>query len=231
MLQNYHGYPYGSIPLNARQQMMRARNLKAAATREANRKAKQDAFLAIADNAQFIESLKDASAGQYSGFLADLRDKFNHYGDLSPKQIVAAKNAMTQRAQRDAERAAETERLAAVSNYVGTVGERTEFVLRLDRKFTFMTGFGECTGHIMSDENDNVFVYFGQPLHGEIYSFDIGDRALIKATIKRHDQRDGVKQTVVNRPKVLDIYPGGERETNDDPSADIQAAEAINHVN
>lgn len=44
---------------------------------------------------------------------------------------------------------------------------------------------------------DNIVVYFGNPV-GEK-----GDKVKFKATVKEHNVRDGVKQTIVQRPKFL----------------------------
>ena len=46
---------------------------------------------------------------------------------------------------------------------------------------------------------DNIVVYFGNPV-GEK-----GDKVKFKATVKEHNERDGVKQTIVQRPKFLEV--------------------------
>ena len=49
------------------------------------------------------------------------------------------------------------------------------------------------------DAQGNVFVYWGNKLGNK------GDVISLKATIKSHDVYKGVKQTIINRPKVIEI--------------------------
>ena len=87
---------------------------------------------------------------------------------------------------------------ALVSKHIGTVGEKIEFKATL----TFVKGFGGYYGitfiHVMKDEAGNVIVYKG--------SKKLGDKEAIlniKAKIKDHTEREGVKQTLIERPKVV----------------------------
>lgn len=50
--------------------------------------------------------------------------------------------------------------------------------------------------HIMNDEAGNVIVYKGNRIAEK------GQRVTMKATVKSHGEREGVKQTIVSRPKV-----------------------------
>ncbi len=50
--------------------------------------------------------------------------------------------------------------------------------------------------NIMKDAAGNVIVGKGTKRYGEK-----GDTIKVKATVVKHDVRDGVKQTVINRPK------------------------------
>ena len=54
-------------------------------------------------------------------------------------------------------------------------------------------------GEDESDDDGNAVVYKG--------SSDLkfyADKVTVKATIKAHDTRDGVKQTIISRPKIID---------------------------
>jgi hypothetical protein len=80
------------------------------------------------------------------------------------------------------------------SQYVGEVGARMILRLRVNRIHTFYTEFGTTNLHVMSDESDNVFVWKASsaPLkEGETY--------LLKGTVKAHNERNGVKQTMLSR--------------------------------
>ena len=56
---------------------------------------------------------------------------------------------------------------------------------------------------VTEDSDGNVVVYKGS---GHLYNADgqgatKGDKVAVKATIKEHGERDGVKQTIIARPK------------------------------
>ena len=86
---------------------------------------------------------------------------------------------------------------AAVSQHVGKVGERIE----IDAKIVFAKGFDGYYGttwfNTMTDPAGNVFHYRGNRLGQK------GDAIKIKATVKAHDEYDGTKQTVIERPKEI----------------------------
>lgn len=101
-------------------------------------------------------------------------------------------------AKRDAARAAQRE-IDLVSQHVGTVGERIEFAATIAYVFTkeataYSAGY---TINKLRDAAGNLYVYFGKPLGA------VGDAIKVRATIKRHDERDGIKTTAINRPKLI----------------------------
>ena len=53
--------------------------------------------------------------------------------------------------------------------------------------------------HICEDEHKNVVIY-----KGKSYDFPLkGETATMTAVVKEHGVRDGVKQTVIQRPKKV----------------------------
>ena len=91
-----------------------------------------------------------------------------------------------------AQRAAEN----ASSNYVGTVGERLTLALTCRWVRTFETQFGDMTVHGLADQAGNIVIYKGRCIASK------GDALTLTATVKAHEERDGAKQTIINRPKV-----------------------------
>ena len=84
---------------------------------------------------------------------------------------------------------------ADMSGWIGTVGERRVFTLTV-RMVVQMEGiYGTSYLHVMHDADGNVVVYKGTNQLG-----DKGDTVTVKATVKEHDMRDGVKQTKISRP-------------------------------
>ena len=94
------------------------------------------------------------------------------------------------------------ERRLSPSNFVGEVGDKTVFDLTLKFKADFQNYFygRPVTSWLnnLVDAQGNVFVYWGKCLGNK------GDNIKMKATIKEHKVYKGIKQTVVNRPKILE---------------------------
>jgi hypothetical protein len=63
-----------------------------------------------------------------------------------------------------------------------------------DNRYTSINN--EYTFTLLKDKEDNVFVYFGK------FLCEKGREILVKATVKRHQERDGVKQTAISRPAL-----------------------------
>lgn len=84
------------------------------------------------------------------------------------------------------------------SEWVGTVGERIEVTLHIDRVMTFSGKFGASNIILMSDENGNKYKWSTQK------SYEEGKDVTFKATIKEHAEytdKVGIttKQTVLTR--------------------------------
>ena len=131
-------------------------------------------------------------AAHGSDFYHAMQDNIMTYGGLTEKQNEAVL-AMIARAEAKvagyaAKRAAE----AAKSNWIGTVGERRMFVLSVRHVITMEGVYGTSYLHIMEDADGNVVIYKGTKRYDGIIS--------VKATVKEHGERDGVKQTKIARP-------------------------------
>jgi hypothetical protein len=116
------------------------------------------------------------------------------YGDLSEKQVGFISKLLAKVPTRDAEKAA---RLAANagSQHVGTVAKREVFTLDIEWVKGFESAFGTLYIHGMKDAAGNIVIYKGATALGER-----GQQITVKATVKEHGEREGVKQTVISRP-------------------------------
>lgn len=85
------------------------------------------------------------------------------------------------------------------SNYVGTVGERSDFALTFVREARFENEWGIVSVCTFTDKNGNVFVWKTQG----IVDFKPERAYTLKGTIKEHKEYRGVKQTVITRCKVV----------------------------
>jgi hypothetical protein len=121
------------------------------------------------------------------------------FGGLTEKQGLAVRNILAKNAERKAQYRAE----ALTKIHVGTVGERRDFDLTVRFVTYFETQWGTTWVFVMEDVEGNVVVYKGSSwLYNEQKNkADKGDKITLKATVKEHGERDGVKQTIIARPK------------------------------
>jgi hypothetical protein len=103
---------------------------------------------------------------------------------------ASAINAYRRDLQRKVERAAAVE-----SQHFGTVGKRETFTLTLSRVVTNDGIYGTTYIHMFIDDAGNRAVWFAS----KDPEFEIGVPLKVKATVKSHGERDGVKQTVLTR--------------------------------
>lgn len=92
------------------------------------------------------------------------------------------------------------QQMASTSEYVGEIGKRDVFSVKEFKLITsFPTDYGTTFLYQFIDNNDNVLVWFASsPMMDKEYK-DITEVKKIKATVKNHSERDGVKQTIINR--------------------------------
>jgi hypothetical protein len=129
------------------------------------------------------------------GILREMVGKLVRYGSLSEKQVAFARTLLERiegRAALAAQRAAEN----AASAFVGAVGDRLDLTLTCQWVRSFDTQFGTMTVHGFKDAAGNIVIYKGQSIA------DKGETLTLKATVKAHEEREGIKQTIINRPKA-----------------------------
>lgn len=168
--------------LNARQDAKLA--AKAAADR-----AKEEAALAAFDAAYPEIVAKLAQIPAPSAFVADVVAKGRKHGILSDRQVEALHKALDREIARKDQNAA--------SQYVGTIGERIEFTATI----TFVTGFEGSFGYVhvtgLRDDAGNLYIQKGKFLGSK------GETLRVKATVKAHELRDDVAQTIITRPSII----------------------------
>lgn len=109
---------------------------------------------------------------------------------------------LVQKLKDDAEQALKAERGDRVSEYIGTIGERRDFVCKMVGHFTYESHYsyyGE-TNHIykFEDENGDIVVW-----NTSSWLEDDKPEYRFKATVKEHSEYRGEKQTVIARPKFF----------------------------
>lgn len=121
--------------------------------------------------------------------------KIKHIGKLAYMPI-SYKKALEQK-QKEIEQSARKE-AEKTSVYVGTVGEKVTFTAE---KAALLTSYPTEYGYAYVYKfisNGNIFVWFSsRSVEG------IQDGCTIKGTVKSHSERDGVKQSILTRCKVI----------------------------
>lgn len=120
-------------------------------------------------------------------FLKDLASKLRSHWTLSEKQMDAAARIVEQ----NAERAAQD----GTSAHVGEIKERIEFEASVEFTKEIDGFYGITTIIKLRDLDGNVFTWFASGWH----DVKRGDRVSIKGTVKKHDEYQGVKQTILTR--------------------------------
>ena len=138
--------------------------------------------------------------GDYGNFLwRECERGFGHWGAPSQRITQLLREALAKAegyaVERDARRAEQKAHDSATSRHVGSVGERRDFSLTVKNVLTFASEFGNLYVNICHDADGNVIVYKGSK------GWDRG-AITVKATIKAHEMRDGVAQTLIARPKA-----------------------------
>lgn len=135
-------------------------------------------------------------------FYNKMQKSLCEWGGLTEGQIKAVLDMIVRGEKRAAERAKAREeaRLADAdkSGWLGQIGERRDFSLTIRTMIEMDGQYGCSYLHVCNDADGNVVVYKGTNKFG-----DRGDAFSVKATVKDHDIRDGVKQTKIARPKLL----------------------------
>ena len=131
-----------------------------------------------------------------------MRGTIQEWGGLTDGQHAAVAKSYAKAQERLAGREEVRAAQKAVdegTSHVGNVGERRDFDLTAERVHSFDGQFGTTYITIFRDADNNVIVYKGS------VEFQRGDKVRGKATVKAHDRRDGVPQTVIARPKFEEV--------------------------
>lgn len=128
--------------------------------------------------------------------IRDIVNKLVQYGMISDKQMAFLGNLIAKIPAREA-RKAEIIAENAASQHIGTVGKREVFTLTLNWVKTYDGGgcFAPYHIHGFKDAAGNIVIYKGSKCLGEK-----GATLKLKATVKAHGERDGIKQTIISRP-------------------------------
>ncbi len=137
--------------------------------------------------------------GYEDGFMGSMAHAYDTFGKLTPKQCEAILKGIDARAARKAEWADKKAVIDAKREHIGTVGEKLTITLKVVHIVELETAFGINYIYICEDENQNTIIYKGK----SVAMPNKGETVTVIATIKEHGVRDGVKQTIIQRPKKV----------------------------
>ena len=138
---------------------------------------------------------------------AKRRAKAAKYAEEHAEEIAAAK---AEQERREAEIAAQVAAEKALSeeierkargHYFGTVGQKFETEVTYVGRFFFDSVYGGCTCHKFDTDAGAHLFWMTSGCLGVVV--DEGERITIRATVKKHNERNGVEQTMLTRVKVI----------------------------
>lgn len=145
--------------------------------------------------------------GYVEGFMGSMASAFDKYGKLTPNQSAAVLKGIDARAARKAEWADKQAVLNASRKFLGEIGKKLEVELTVKKvikiegaSFSYYDS-GISYLFIMEDADSNVVVYKGRS--GVFMELEEGATIRLQATVKDHGVRNDVKQTIIQRPKII----------------------------
>ena len=148
------------------------------------------------------EDGRDYDNGRVSykeGFMGSMASALDNFGKLTPKQSEAVLKGIDARAAKKAEWASQRAALNANRVHVGTVGQKVTLTITVVHLVVLEGMYGTNYIFICEDADQNTIIYKGKSdcMPGK------GHTVTVTATVKEHGVRDGVKQTVIQRPKKV----------------------------
>lgn len=137
-------------------------------------------------------------------FYAKMKDALYEWGGLSDGQTEAVRKGLQQALDRVEGRDAATNARRETdlrSVYVGVEGKRGEFEAVVEFSVSYDTQFGVNYVVGLRDDGGNVLIIKGSRSLGVVK----GQKIKFAAFVKAHSERDGVKQTILNRVKIKQV--------------------------
>ena len=152
-------------------------------------------WIATDDRAQEIIDFLVSYSSKDEGFFPAVKGGIEKYG----KPTDNMRNAMVKVLDKRAAQAAEWATRDGKCEFVGAVGERQAFAVTVKHIVDLEGIYGTSHLHICRDADDNVIIYKGTQYWGK------GAQVTFMAKVKEHGVRDGVKQTIIQRPTKVKV--------------------------
>ena len=152
-------------------------------------------WIASDDRAQEIIDFLDDYSPEGEGFFSAVKKGIQSFGQPTPNMRNAIVKTLDKRAAQKAEWAERDSKC----EFVGTVGERQAFSLKVIIIVELESMYGSSYLHVCRDDNQNIIIYKGSQYWGS------GAEVTCTAKVKDHDVREGVKQTIIQRPTKVKV--------------------------
>lgn len=129
------------------------------------------------------------------GFWADMFASLQGYGRLTERQSLAVLAIIEKNKEKNEARLVSDRE---TSNHVGTVGERNQFTCTVQFVTSYQTAYGPSYVYGLKDTEGNVII---AKVSKPMANWERGLTLSFSAYVKGHGERDGVKQTIINRIK------------------------------
>lgn len=140
------------------------------------------------------------------GFIGSLAQAYDSFGKLTEGQVNAVRKCIAQREKRRAEWADKQAALNASRQHLGVVGEKITVTLTIKKILYIESSYGTNSLYICEDADRNVVIYKGRAAAFETINGDYSkqdDVVTVTAVVSAHGVREGVKQTIILRPKKV----------------------------
>lgn len=122
----------------------------------------------------------------------------NEYVPLTKLGFLVSIPKAVERYKEEKRRQEEKEKLAAESNYLGSIGEKISVNFVSGHKVACCeTQFGLLHIYEFKDANGNIVIWKSSS------SKDIPESGVVAGTVKAHEEYNGIKQTVILRAKII----------------------------
>ena len=151
------------------------------------------------DNTDLMESLRPAGYQKFvKNFLNFTNDDVYFIDIPRGRAVEILKDIAQKQAKRDANKATQIEKVREESTavFVGSIKERLEGELTLTKQV--VNHQQEWTMSLFTDAEGNQYMTFGKVPS----SIEVDSPVLVKFTIYKHEERDGVKVNKINRIAV-----------------------------
>ncbi len=89
---------------------------------------------------------------------------------------------------------------AEIAQHVGNVGDKLRVKVTVEKVVQLDSMYGTSHLHIMSNDDGNVFIWFSSA-----GAYETGKEIILQGTIKKHDERNGIKQNVLTRCTEVEL--------------------------